>query len=110
MSRALRPNPDPHREETPVRTRWIRRSVGLAGLLAALTLVAPPPASRAADPLPPALSKQLIDADVAYLKKGLAKKPDKATVNTLHGVAMLLALEAQNSAEAGLRDQALKVA
>ena len=93
-----------------MRTRWIRRSAGLVGLLAAVTLVAPPAASPAADPLPPGQSKKLIDADVAYLKKGLAKKPDKATVNTLHGVAMLLAREAQTRGEAGLRDQALKVA
>lgn len=91
-------------------TRWIRRSAGLAGLLAAAALVAPPAASKAADPLPPGQSKKLIDADIAYLKKGLAKKPDKPVVNTLHGVAMLLAMEAQNTGEAGLRDQALKVA
>lgn len=93
-----------------MRTRWIRRSAGLAGLLAAASLVAPSSSSRAADPLPPGQTKRLIDADIAYLKKGLAKKPDKPVVNTLHGVAMLLALEAQNAGEAGLRDQALKVA
>ena len=93
-----------------MRTRWIRRSAGLAGLLVAVFLVAPPASSPAADPLPPGLTKKLIDADIAYLKKGLAKKPDKPVVNTLHGVAMLLALEAQNAGETGLRDQALKVA
>jgi hypothetical protein len=93
-----------------VRTRWIRCSAGLAGLLAAASLLVPSENSRAADPLPPGQTKKLIDADVAYLKKGLAKKPDKPVVNTLHGVAMLLALEAQNTGESGLRDQALKVA
>lgn len=100
-----------------MRTRWICRLAGAAGLAAAVTLAAPLPASRAKEPLPPAVAGKMIDADIAYLKKGLAKKPDKPVVNTLHGLALLIAMHAQNSATgadaakmSGLRDQALKVA
>lgn len=100
-----------------MRTRWICRLAGAAGLVAAVTLAAPLPATRAKDPLPPVVAGKMIESDIAYLKKGLAKKPDKPVVNTLHGLAMLIALHAQNSAtgpdaakSAGLRDQALKVA
>lgn len=86
-------------------------------MIAALVLVAPGASTQATDPLPPAVAGKMIDADIAYLKKGLAKKPDKPMVNTLYGLAMLVAMHAQDSAigaeaakMAGLRDQALKVA
>jgi hypothetical protein len=86
----------------------------LAGALVCIWLVTRAPA---ADPLPPSLTQQLIDGDITYLQKVLAKTPEKRAVSTIKASALLLAFNAQSNlagnrgaAMAGLRDQAVKVA
>ena len=69
---------------------WVAVSLGLgAGILVCI------PTARAKDePIPTAA---LADSDIAFLKKGLAKKPKDSEVNTLKATAMMLALYAQNN-------------
>ena len=89
---------------------WVAVSLGLgAGILVCI------PTARAKDePIPTAA---LADSDIAFLKKGLSKKPKDSEVNTLKATAMMLALYAQNNLTgsdaakaAGQRDQALLIA
>ena len=73
------------------------------------------PAVRAADVSVPTAA--LAESDVAFLKKGLSKKPADKELNTLKATAMMLALYSQNgmagsdgAKAAGQRDQALLIA
>ena len=73
------------------------------------------PSVRAADGIVPTAA--LAESDVAFLKKGLSKKPADRELNTLKATAMMLALYAQNdmagsdaAKAAGRRDQALLIA
>ncbi|OWK43417.1 cytochrome c [Fimbriiglobus ruber] len=98
-----------------MRTQWIRRPVGVAGLAVVVWLAAAE--SPAKETLPEGVAGKLIDADVAYLQKALTKAPEKTVAPTLKAVAMEIALYAQNNLEgadankmAALRAQALKVA
>lgn len=92
-----------------MRNLWIRRLTATAGLFAAAWLAAAPTGS-AADDLPPAVAKGLVERDIAYLQKELSKTPEKRAVPTLKAAAMLIALYAQDTGQGELRDQALKVA
>ncbi len=101
-----------------MQTLWIRRFVGGAGLVAGLmfAVAATETSAKAPTPLPPVVTGKMIDGDIAFLQKGLAKAPDKAAVPTLKATAMIIALYAQNNltgddaaAMAALRAQALKV-
>ena len=65
----------------------------------------------------PVTTTALAESDIAFLKKGLSKKPADKEVNTLKATAMMLALYAQNgmtgsdgAKAAGRRDQALLLA
>ena len=66
----------------------------------------------------PAVSTTAVtESDIAFLKKGLSKKPKDSELNTLKATAMMLALYSQNSMNgpdgakaAGQRDQALLIA
>lgn len=93
-----------------MRNLWIRRLSASAGLLAAAWLSVAPTGSAADDKLPPDVANGLIERDIGYLQKELAKTPEKRAVPTLKTTAMLIALHAQNTGQAGLQDQALKVA
>jgi hypothetical protein len=93
-----------------VRNLWIRRLTASAGLLAAAWLSVAPTGSAADTKLPPDVANGLIEREIAYLQKELAKTPEKRAVPTLKTTAMLIALHAQNSGQGELRDQALKVA
>ncbi len=80
-----------------------------------LIVISSIPAVRAADA--PVATTALVESDVAFLKKGLSKKPGVKEVNTLKATAMMLALYAQNdmagpdaAKAAGRRDQALLIA
>ena len=75
------------------------------------------PNARAKDEQAGVSTTALADADIAFLKKGLAKKPKDSEVNTLKATAMMLALYAQTNSTgpdaakaAGQRDQALLIA
>lgn len=92
-----------------MRNPWIRRLSASAGLLAAAWLSVAPTGS-AADEVPPDVANGLIERDIGYLQKELAKTPEKRAVPTLKTTAMLIALHARNTGQAELRDQALKVA
>lgn len=93
-----------------MRNPWIRRLTASAGLLAAAWLCVAPTGTAADTKLPPDVATGLVERDIAYLQKELAKTPEKRAVPTLKTTAMLLALHAQESGQGGLRDQALKVA
>lgn len=65
----------------------------------------------------PVPSAALAESDIAFLKKGLSKKPSDKELNTLKATAMMLALYSQNGMSgsdaakaAGQRDQALLIA
>ena len=71
----------------------------------------------AKDLLPDGSATQMIDSDIAFLKKGLAKEPEKRAISTLKAAAMMIALNAQNNLDgkdgdrmAAVRSQALVVA
>lgn len=75
------------------------------------------PNARAKDEPAGVPTNALAEADVAFLKKGLAKKPKDGELNTLKATAMMLALYAQANTSgpdaakaAGQRDQALLIA
>jgi hypothetical protein len=93
-----------------VRNLWIRRLSATAGLLVAVWISVAPTRSAADEKLPPDVATALVGKDIAYLQKELAKTPEKRAVPTLKTTAMLIALQAQQSGQGGLRDQALKVA
>lgn len=86
-----------------MRTPWIRLSTGAAGFLAMAWLAAAG-ITAAADA--DASTAKAIEADIAFLKKGLEKTPEKRAVPTLKAAAMNLALVGSGD----LREQALKVA
>ena len=79
--------------------------VGLVGI----------PTARAKDE--PVATAALAESDIAFLKKGLSKKPKDGEIGTLKATAMMLALYAENrisgpdgAKAAGQRDQALVIA
>jgi hypothetical protein len=86
-------------------------------LCAGLLVLASKP-SEAKDPLPTGTSAKLVAADIALLQKGLETPPTaKGPIKGLKAVSMLLALNAQNNADAkdadklaGVRDVALQIA
>ena len=95
--------------------KWIRRTAAFAALLAFCGLASRP--MEAKDALPEGGATQLIESDIAFLKKGLAKTPEKRAVPTLKAAAMMIALNAQNNLDgkdadkmAAYRAQALLVA
>ncbi len=82
--------------------------LGVVGLLSI-------PTARAKDE--PVATASLAESDVAFLKKGLSKKPKPGEIGTLKATAMMLALYGQNgmtgpdgAKAAGQRDQALVIA
>lgn len=104
-----------------MRTQWIRRLAGGAGVLAGLWLALSAPPSPAKAPLPPEVTGSMLESDIAFVIKSLdvpgGKGPEKATVPTIKAAAMIIARYAQNNmagkdadAMAALRAQALKVA
>ena len=92
----------------------------LAGLLLGCGLAAlvGTPTIRAKDePAATVPTTALAEADIAFLKKGLSKKPKDNELNTLKATAMMLALYAEGdlagpdaAKAAGRRDQALLIA
>lgn len=92
-----------------MRTQWIRRLTGVAGLLAAVAITAKPALTAAPDPLPDTSAGKMIEADVAFLKKGLEKDlkgAEKRSVPGLRAAAMNIALYGKDDTRAA----ALKVA
>ena len=92
------------------------RSAAFAALFALCGLTGSRPMA-AKDALPEGSANQLIESDIAFLKKGLSKEPEKRAVPTLKAAAMMIALNAQNNLEgkdgdkmAAIRAQALTVA
>ena len=53
---------------------------------------------------------EAIQSNIDYLKAKLAKDPERRAIPRIHGVAMILAQEAQMTGDVKLRDQAIKVA
>jgi len=99
-----------------VTRQWIFRTAALAALLGVCIGTGTRPMA-AKDGLPDGSATLLIDSDIAFLKKGLAKEPEKRAVSTLKAAAMMIALNAQNNLDgkdgdkmAAVRSQALAVA
>jgi hypothetical protein len=88
-----------------VQTLWIRRLAGVAGLLAVVGLVAGPDVTAAPKDDADVIAKA-IEADIAFLQKGLEKAPEKRALPTLKAAALNLALNGSGE----LREGALKVA
>ena len=92
-----------------MRTPWIRRLSGVAGLLAAVAITAKPALTAAPEPIPDTSAAKLIEADVAFLKKGLDKDlkgAEKRSVPGLRAAALNIALYGKDDTRAA----ALKVA
>ncbi len=90
---------------------WIALSVVVSLGLGLIAI----PKGRAKDE--PVATASLAESDIAFLKKGLSKKPKKGEIATLKATAMMLALYGQNNMTgpegakaAGQRDQALLIA
>jgi len=99
-----------------VTRQWIFRTAALAALFGLCIGTGSQPMA-AKDALPDGAASQLIDSDIAFLKKGLSKEPEKRAVPTLKAAAMMIALNAQNNTDgkdadkmAAVRAQALIVA
>lgn len=91
-----------------MRYPWIRRLSATAGCLAAVALTAGTAPTAPTDPLPDATTPKLIEAEIAFLKKGFEKdlKKEKSAVAGLRAAALNVALYGSGD----LRAQALKVA
>lgn len=106
----------PSDEDLPVTRQWILRSAAIAALFALLSFTGSRPMA-AKDALPEGGAGLLIESDIAFLKKGLSKDPEKRAVPTLKAAAMMIALNAQNNLDGkdsdkmgAVRAQALIVA
>ena len=93
---------------------WFTASMVASLVLGVIGLVSIPTA-RAKDE--PVATAGLAESDIAFLKKGLSKKPKDGEIGTLKATAMMLALYGQNNMtgtdgakSAGQRDQALVLA
>ncbi len=91
-------------------------ALALSTLAVGIAILARLPSVSAAE-APSVPTAALAESDVAFLKKGLSKKPADKEINTLKATAMMLALYAQNgmtgadaAKAAGQRDQALLIA
>jgi len=91
--------------------RILAASTIAVGFLALVSI----PSARAKDE--PVATAALTESDLAFLKKGLAKKPKDSELGTLKATAMMLALYSQNeltgsdaAKAAGRRDLALTIA
>lgn len=91
-----------------MQTKWIRRTTGLAGLLAVLGLTAGTAQTAAPEPLPDTSSTKMTEADIAYLKKGLDKdlKKESRAVPGLRAAAASIAIYGKPES----RDTAVKIA
>ncbi len=91
-------------------------TLAVSSLLLGVVVLLVVPTANAKDE--PAVSTTAVtESDIAFLKKGLSKKPKDSELNTLKATAMMLALYSQNSitgpdgaTAAGQRDQALLIA
>ncbi len=96
--------------------RNLSSTVAMSTLLLGVVVLLAVPKAYAKDE--PAVSTTAVtESDIAFLKKGLSKKPKDSELNTLKATAMMLALYFQNSMAgpdaakaAGQRDQALLIA
>lgn len=94
---------------------WSSTLALLTVFVGMIVLLAVPKANAKDEPT--VSTAAVTESDIAFLKKGLSKKPKDSELNTLKATAMMLALYSQNSMAgpdaakaAGQRDQALLIA